>query len=60
VKLLNNSSWCRFLNGLDPMSSHSHERYLIRIWPCISGAGYFPHWFLKAKSVFLFTTKINK
>ena len=47
VKLLNNSSWCCLLNRLDPMSSHSHERYLIWICPCISGAGYFPHWFLK-------------
>ena len=47
MKLLNNSSRCRFLNSLDPMSSHGHERYLIWICPCISGAGYFPHWFLK-------------
>ena len=47
VKLLNNSSGCHLLNSLDPMSSHSHERYLIQIWLCISGAGYFPHWFLK-------------
>ena len=48
VKLLNNSSWCRLLDGLDPMSSYGHERYLIRIWPRISGAGYFPHWFLNS------------